>query len=73
MTDQEFIEQIADALEVEPNDISADTKLETIAEYDSMAKLSVIVLLDEEFDKKLSGEDMGKFETIGDIMSFARS
>lgn len=73
MTDQEFIEQIADALEVEPNDISVDTKLETIAEYDSMAKLSVIVLLDEEFDKKLSGEDMGKFETIGDIMSFARS
>lgn len=73
MTDQEFIEQLADALELEPADLNAETRLDAIPEYDSMAKLSVIVLLDEEFDKKLSGEDMAKFETIGDIMSFARS
>lgn len=73
MTDQELIEQIAEALEVEVSDINPDTELESLAEYDSMAKLSVIVLIDEEFDKKLTGEQMQEFKTIGDIMTFARS
>lgn len=72
MTDQELIQQIAEALEVEVSDINPDTELESLAEYDSMAKLSVIVLIDEEFDKKLTGEQMQEFKTIGDIMTFAK-
>ncbi len=71
MTDQEKIDLIADALEVEANDLSLETKLADLAEYDSMAKLSIIVLMDEEFEKKLTGEEMAKFVTIGDIVAFA--
>ena len=71
MTEQEKIELIADALELEPNEISLETQLADLTEYDSMAKLSIIVVMDEEFDKKLSGEEMAKFSTIGDILEFA--
>ena len=71
MTEQEKIELIADALELEPNEISLETQLADLPEYDSMAKLSIIVVMDEEFDKKLSGEEMAKFSTIGDILEFA--
>jgi acyl carrier protein len=71
MTEQEKIELVAEALEMEANELSLDTRLEDLAEYDSMAKLSIIVLMDEEFEKKLTGETMAKFETVGDIISFA--
>lgn len=71
MTDQEKIALIAEALDVDTTSIDAQTKLTDLEEYDSMAKLSVIVLMDEEFGKKLTGEEMAKFTTIGDIVAFA--
>lgn len=71
MTNQEIINLIAEALEVDASILSLETKLQDLEEYDSMAKLSVIVLMDEEFNRKLSGDEMAKFETIGDIVAFA--
>ena len=72
MNDQEIIELIAEALEIEASDLSSEDNLEDISEYDSMAKLSVIVVMDEEFGKKLTGETMQEFKTVGDIISFAK-
>ena len=72
MSDQEIIELIAEALEIEASDLSPEDNLEDISEYDSMAKLSVIVVMDEEFSKKLTGETMQEFKTVGDIISFAK-
>jgi acyl carrier protein len=39
-------------------------------EFDSMAKLTLIVLCDEEFGKKLTGEQIRAFKTVGDILDF---
>ena len=72
MSDQETIELIAEALEMEASDLRPESRLEDIPEYDSMAKLSVIVVMDEEFGKKLTGETMQEFKTVGDIISFAK-
>ena len=73
MKESEIIELIAEALELEVGDIDMSTLLADLPEYDSMAKLSVIVLMDEEFEKKLSGEAMEEFKTIGDIVAFAQA
>lgn len=71
MTNQEKLNLIEDAFEVDINSLSEDTLLSDIPEYDSMAKLSIIVLCDEEFGKKLSGERMREFQTVGDILKFS--
>lgn len=71
MTDQEKIALIAEGLDVDPTSIDAQTNLADLAEYDSMTKLSIIVLMDEEFDKKLTGEEIANFTTVGDIVAFA--
>ena len=71
MEEQKVIKLIAEALEVGHETITAATNLDDLAEYDSMGKLSIIVILDEEYDKTLSGEEMASFKTIGDIISFA--
>ncbi|HAQ71156.1 MAG TPA: hypothetical protein DCR48_09305 [Flavobacteriales bacterium] len=71
MEEQKVIELIAEALEVGIETIASETLLDDLEEYDSMGKLSIIVILDEEYDKSLSGEEMASFKTVSDIISFA--
>lgn len=71
MEEQKVMELIAEALEVGPDTITAETVLSELEEYDSMSKLSIIVIIDEEYEKTLSGEEMASFKTVGDIISFA--
>lgn len=72
MTDQEKITLIEDTLEIEAGTLTIQTNLENLDEYDSMAKLSLIILCDEEFNRKLTGEQIRAFKTIGDILDFLK-
>lgn len=72
MTNQEIINLIEDTFELEMNTLSENTSLLNLPEYDSMAKLSVIILADDEFDKKLTGETMRGFVSVGDIVDFLK-
>ena len=70
MTIGEKIAGLEDMLERENGTLTVETKLSTVDEFDSMAKLSLIVISDEEFGKKLTGEQLREFKTIGDILTF---
>lgn len=70
MTQEEKIAVLEDMLELENGTLTVETKLDEIDEYDSMAKLSLIVTSDEEFGKKLTGEQIREFKTVGDILTF---
>jgi acyl carrier protein len=70
MTEKEILNQIEDVLDVSENSLSLEMELASISEYDSMAKLSLIVLSDDEFDKKLTAEQINDFKTVGDIVNF---
>lgn len=70
MTNEEKIALLEDMLELEANTLTPETELADLEEYDSMAKLSLIVLMDEECDKKLTGEQIREFKTVDDIMAF---
>jgi acyl carrier protein len=70
MTNEEKIALIEETLDIESGSLNPETELSTVAEYDSMAKLSLIVLCDENFNKKLSGEQIRAFVTVGDILNF---
>lgn len=70
MTIEEKIAVLEDMLELENGTLTVETKLSTVDEFDSMAKLSLIVISDEEFGKKLTGEQLREFRTIGDILTF---
>ncbi len=68
MTDQEKIAMLEDTWEVDEGTLAADTLLEDVDEYDSMAKLSLIVMMDDEFGVKLTGDVIKGFKTVGDIL-----
>lgn len=70
MTQEEKIALLEDMLELESGVLAPETELSSIDEYDSMAKLSLIVLMDDEFSKKLTGEQIREFKTVQDILNF---
>ena len=61
---------LEDMLELENGTLTPEMELKGIAEYDSMAKLSLIVMMDEECGKKLTGEDIQSFNTVQDVLDF---
>lgn len=70
MTQEEKISMLEEMLELENGTLSPEMELSSIEEYDSMAKLSLIVLMDDEFDKKFTGEQIREFKTVQDILDF---
>ena len=70
MTTEEKIALLEDMLEMDGGSLNPATELSSIDEYDSMAKLSLIVLMDDEFNKKLTGEQIREFKTVQDILDF---
>lgn len=70
MTNDEKMRLIEETLEMDANTLTEDTVLADVDEFDSMAKLSLIVMCDDEFGKKLSGEELRGFKTVKDILDF---
>ena len=70
MLQSEVLNQIEEVLDVNEGLLNMDMELDTIEEYDSMAKLSLIVMSDDDFDKKLTAEQLNDFKTVGDIVKF---
>ncbi len=68
MTTKEKITLLEETLDIEEGTLKEDTMLEDVEEYDSMAKLALIVLFDEEFNKKVSGDTIKSFKTVFDIL-----
>ena len=68
MTEREKLAMLEDMLELDEGDLTVDRELDDVDEYDSMAKLSLIVLMEDEFGVKLTGDDIKGFETVGDIV-----
>jgi acyl carrier protein len=70
MTNAEKIKLLEETLELDEGILKEESLLTEIKEYDSMAKLSIIVLCDDEFNKKLPGEILREFKTVKDILDF---
>lgn len=70
MSDVEKLNLLEELFEMEEGTLEGAQSLDEIDEWDSMTKLSLIVLIDEECGKKLKPEDIKGFETVQDILNF---
>ena len=68
MTEQEKLRLLEDTMEVDEGTLSAEMSLDSIDEYDSMTKLSLIVMIEDEFGKKLTSNDIKALKTVGDVL-----
>jgi len=65
-----FIDQFLMAVDFEePVDITPETQLIDLPEWDSLAALGVIVMFDIEYGKTIVGDDLKSSKTIQDLYS----
>lgn len=64
----EFLEELKDRLELEDVELNEDTNLKDLEEYDSLSVLSIIAMIDENFEKKLSAQDFQSITTVKSLM-----
>ena len=65
---EEFVALFAEQFDdTDPSEITATTVFHDLDEYSSLIGLSLIAMVDEEFDVALKGDDVKKSVTVEDL------
>ena len=68
MTLEEFIEAFAGEFDdTEAGEFKADTDFKSLDEWSSLTALSIIAMIDDQFDKTITGADIRAGKTIEDL------
>lgn len=71
---KDFIEKFAEQFDdVDVTTLSAETKFREIDGYTSLVALLIITMIDEEYNVTVTGDDMKKQVTIGDLFNLITS
>lgn len=69
---KEFIEKFAEAIEIDDASVlTPETEFRTLDEWDSLSYLSVIAMIDEEFDVQIETPEFKQQKTIQDLYKTA--
>jgi acyl carrier protein len=69
-----FIESFIEQFEDEPTcEVTAETVFRDIDGWSSIVALSVMAMVDEEYDVQLTADEMRKANTIGDLFNTVSS
>lgn len=69
-----FIGHFAEQFEnIEATKLTADTKYRDLDEWSSLVALSVLAMIDEEYDVQLKGEEMRSTKTLGELFNLVES
>lgn len=68
----EFIEKFAEAVEIDDASVlTPETEFRSLEEWDSLSYLSVIAMIDEEFDVQIETPEFKQQKTIQDLYNTA--
>ena len=70
MSNHEKVLLLEEMMELADGTLSEDTELTQIDEWDSMAALSLIILFNEKFGKKITASDIRSFSSVRDVICF---
>lgn len=71
---EEFVEAFAAEFQETPaNQFNAGTVYKTLDEWGSLTALSIIAMVDEQYDKTITGENLRNCNTIEDLYKFVES
>ncbi len=66
--EKELFEQLEDILELDPGTITLSDTFRDFDNWDSMANLSVIAMLDDSFGVHIASQDFKNLITVGDLV-----
>ena len=67
---QDFINFVARVMEVDPAELTEDTAYGTIAKWDSLMHMRIVMEIEEEYDVEIPIEDIPNIKSIKDFYSY---
>jgi len=68
MNKSEFLQAIAESLEIDPSEVDINLKIGDVSEWDSLGHLTMLTFLDEKTQEKASEIDgIGSMESLDQI------
>ena len=71
--DQKFLASLKEAMDIEAHEINMTDKFREYEEWSSLTYLSVIAMLDEEYDFQIEESDFRKLQTVADLYNAVNS
>ncbi len=65
--EKEFIAKLKEILEIEDRELNLSDEFRTYDEWSSLAYLSVIAMLDEDYEIQMEEADFKKLRTVADL------
>ena len=70
---KDFIENFANQFDdTDASEFKADTEFKALDEWSSLTALSIIAMVDEEYDITIKGDDIRNSETIEDLFNIVK-
>lgn len=73
MDKMDFMSFVEEVLELTKGSVNLSTNINSLPQWDSMGKLSLIVEVSQKFNKKLTFDNLKSFRTIEDIFNFIKN
>ena len=71
---KEFIENFAGELEETAlEDLTPDTEFKSLEEWSSLVALSIIAMIDDNYEKEVTGDDLRSCKTLLDLCNLVES
>jgi acyl carrier protein len=70
---EKFLQTLKEALEVDNIEVNLKDKLADYDSWDSMSRLSLVALLDENFEVEVADAEFDKTETVEDLYLLVKS
>lgn len=64
---EKFLEEMAEILEINAEDISLETEFRTVEDWGSMMGFSILVMVESEYGVRITVSEFLKMNTVGDI------
>ena len=65
---KEKLEKLEEIMDLDSGALPPETLLSDVDEWDSLSALSYVVMMKDDFGKKISGEQVRGFKTVQDIL-----
>lgn len=68
MDTQAFLDQMKDVLDIDDRELSLEDEFKAFDEWDSLAYLSTIAMIDDEYGVVISAAEFRTLTTLGDVV-----
>ena len=69
MDDKKKLALLEEMMDLEDGTLSPEMSLDDVDEWDSLSALSFVVLMKDEFNKKVGGAEVRAFESVQDMLA----